>query len=145
METVPGPERRKEGGVLYGDGHYYRKDRREKVSYHNTSNKYGKAQVKPSFGNENELERSALVKPQIIATNSDELALVKPNPVVTNQDGKRTGKGNKESQTTGAAGDHGEGEEGEDGEGGDGEHGQAAAAGPDRNGEEGAGGEGACS
>jgi hypothetical protein len=57
------PERMKDSGVLYGDGHYYRKDRREKVSYPTSSQKTDKVQVKQIFSNDVDMERSALVKP----------------------------------------------------------------------------------
>jgi hypothetical protein len=83
-----GPERRKESGVLYGDGHYYRKDRGEKVSFHTVGNKSGKALGKPPIGTDVENDRSAPDKPFNPIINPDGMALVKPNLSVLNQDGK---------------------------------------------------------
>jgi len=78
--------------VLYGDGHYYRKDRGEKVSFHTVGNKSGKALGKPPIGTDVENDRSAPDKPFNPIINPDGMALVKPNLSVLNQDGKTATK-----------------------------------------------------
>ncbi len=74
--------------MLYGDGHYYRKDRGDKVSFHIVGNKSGKALGKPPIGIDVESDRSATDKPFNPIMNPDGMALVKPNNSILNQDGK---------------------------------------------------------
>jgi hypothetical protein len=94
-----GPERRKEEGVLYGDGHYYRKDRKEKVSYNIGTARNVKAPVKPLNSVLTDAERLALGKPNLKLISHDGMALDKPNIIISAQDGKTAGKsGGKEEK-----------------------------------------------
>ncbi len=92
IAQLGGPERRKEEGVLYGDGHYYRKDRKEKVSYNIGTASNVKAPVKPLNHVLTESERSAMGKPISKLNSNDGMALDKPNIGISAQDGKTTGK-----------------------------------------------------
>jgi hypothetical protein len=78
--------------VLYGDGHYYRKDRKEKVSYNLGTAINVKAPVKPLNPVLTESERSALGKPISKLSSNDGMALDKPNISISAQDGKTAGK-----------------------------------------------------
>ncbi len=65
VATTVEPERRSGDGVLYRDGHYYKKDRRDKVSVPTPSsgNKNAKATGKPQKPILMDLEQSATGKP----------------------------------------------------------------------------------
>jgi hypothetical protein len=69
------PERSSGGGeeVQYRDGQFYKKDRRDKVSFPITCNatKISKATGKPHKHTVMDLGRSALVKPNFCVTNLD--------------------------------------------------------------------------
>ncbi len=56
---------KKEDGVLFRDGHYYKKDRSDKVSGTSNVAKNVKAAGKPIFPMNTEHERSAMGKPNI--------------------------------------------------------------------------------
>jgi hypothetical protein len=56
---------KKEDGVLFRAGHYYKKDRSDKVSGTSNVTKNVKAAGKPNFPMNTELERSAMGKPNI--------------------------------------------------------------------------------
>jgi hypothetical protein len=66
-----GPENRKNPGVLYGDGRYYKKDRTDKVSFVGNSKKSGKAADKPILSIKPDIERSATGKPNIVPPTSE--------------------------------------------------------------------------
>jgi hypothetical protein len=86
--------------VLYRDGHYYKKDRRDKVSVPiaSSGNKNAKATGKPQKPILMDLERSATGKPNLPILNMDganngtvDNSLDKPNFIVSHQGG--AGKG----------------------------------------------------
>ncbi len=93
--------------MLYRDGHYYKKDRRDKVSAPTSSsgNKNAKATGKPQKPILMDLERSATDKPKISILNMDganngmvDNSTVKPNFALPHQGGagKGTAKDEKE-------------------------------------------------
>jgi hypothetical protein len=93
--------------VLYQDGHYYKKDRRDKVSLPTAWNvtKTSKATGKPQKHTVMDLERSAMGKPNFCVTNLDganngmvDNVLDKSNIIVSHQGGAGKGmaKGEKE-------------------------------------------------
>jgi hypothetical protein len=77
--------------VLYGDGHYSRKDRKEKVCFNIGTAINVKAPVKP-LNPVIECERLALGKPISDLSSNDGMALDKPNISISAQDGKTAGK-----------------------------------------------------
>ncbi len=96
------PERRSGDGVLYRDGHYYKKDRRDKVSLpiSCSSSKTNRATGKPHKHTEMDLERSAMGKPNLNITNLDganngtvDNSLDKAKIIISHQGGAGNGEG----------------------------------------------------
>jgi hypothetical protein len=93
--------------VLYRDGHYYKKDRRDKVSLpiSCSGSKTNKATGKPHKPTVMDLERSAMGKPNLTVTNLDganygtvDNSLDKPNIIISHQGGAGKGVAKEEKE-----------------------------------------------